>query len=64
MSNKVKNAQEIDIEKYAQDILDSWDMETLMSFAYETLVEILDTTPQDQLVEEYNRFYDPKENNE
>lgn len=57
MSNKVKNAQEIDIEKYAQDILDSWDMETLMSFAYETLVEIINTTPQDQLVEEYNLFH-------
>ena len=60
MSNKVKSAEEIDIEKYAKDILDSWDMETLMSFAYETLVEVINTTPQEQLLEEYNDFHNLK----
>lgn len=38
MSKQVKSAQEINIEQYAQDIVNSWDMETLMSFAIETLV--------------------------
>lgn len=57
MSKIVKSAEEIDVEKYAQDIIDSWDMDTLISFAYETMVEILNTTPQDQLVEEYNIFH-------
>lgn len=54
---KVTSASEIDIDTFARDIVDSWDVRTLIQFAVETIAENMSVTPQQQLVEEYNEFY-------
>lgn len=57
MSDKVSKASEINLEEYAKDIVDSWDMDNLVAFAIDTIIESFKTTPEDQLVEEYNEFH-------
>jgi hypothetical protein len=51
-------AQDIDLEKFVTDVVDSWDMDTLKEFAIEQMLQNYEATPQDQLIEEYNNFYE------
>ena len=44
------------IENYAQTIVDGWDMDTLVTFAYDTLVDTLDNYSDEQLLEEVNNY--------
>lgn len=57
MSKKVSSASEIDVDKFAQDLVDSWDMDTLIGFAVDKQAEFYRACPPDQLVEEYNEFH-------
>ena len=57
-SKKVTDASKVDVDQYAQDILNSWDQGTLMEFALEHLVQNIKSTPVKQLVEEHNEFYE------
>jgi hypothetical protein len=52
-----ENVDDIDLPAWVEDIVDAWDADTLRSYAIDTMLENLEHTPQEQVVEEYNDFY-------
>ena len=44
------------IDNYAQSIVDGWDLDTLVTFAYDTVVENLNKYSDDKLLEEVEQY--------
>jgi hypothetical protein len=44
------------IADYAQSILDGWDLDTLLNFAYSEIVENLNEYSNENLIKEVNEF--------
>lgn len=52
-----EKVDDIDLPAWVEDIVDAWDADTLRSYAIDSMLNNLEHTPQDQIVEEYNDFY-------
>lgn len=46
----------INIEEFAQDVVDSWSKEKLYSYAIKQMIQNMKAMPADQLREEYEEF--------
>jgi hypothetical protein len=49
------------MEKLANDIVEGWDMDCLIGFAVDTLVDDFKTQPEEEFEEEWNNFYNPED---
>jgi len=53
----MKNFPKINPEDFASNIVDGWDMDTLVCFAVETLTEEFKKMSSERLFEEYRNFH-------
>jgi hypothetical protein len=49
------------IEVYAEQVVDSWDMETLVQFAYDTIVERMENLLEHEVLDEIQTYYEPQD---
>lgn len=51
--------EEVDIQALANDIVDAWDMDTLIEFAIGRLAQEYESMNSEDLISEHNEFYFP-----